>query len=108
MIRAFSLLSVIVISLTPTPLAAAENLVVTISNISPQSISSITVTSKNATEASITNVLSGGISGSSEGQMTIAHEPDDCVFNLKITFADGTIMDRNDIDLCQADGLVVE
>lgn len=93
--------AIVGITVLPPSAASAENLTIAITNNSNQAINSITATSKLAALASTTNVYSGD-------QITIAHEPDDCIFNLKITYADGVVMDRNDIDLCQADSVVVE
>jgi hypothetical protein len=88
--------------------ARADDLSVKLVNNTSSAISTVTATPKGASEPSNANVLAGEIAPSETGVMTVPHEADQCMFDLQITFGGGLIADRPDIDLCQADGIVIE
>jgi len=88
--------------------ANAEDLSVKLINNTDNAITSVTATPKGAPEPSTANVLAGDIAPTETGAMTIPRSEDQCLFDLQITFGEGVVADRPDIDLCQADGIVIE
>jgi hypothetical protein len=87
--------------------ALAEDLTIKLINEGGRAITSITATPVGGGDtATVAAQLQAA--DSEGGTMTIALEPEQCLFNLKMTFADGTVLDRPDVDLCQAEGLVIE
>jgi hypothetical protein len=96
------------LALTLAVSAYGDDLNVQLVNNTDKAITSVTATLKGATERSTANVLAGEIAPSETGAMTIPHAEDECLFDLQITFGEGAVADRPDIDLCQADGIVIE
>lgn len=54
------------------------------------------------------NLLTTTLSPSSSIEVTIPLGQDACVRNLRIVFADETVQERPDVDLCNMDGYLVE
>lgn len=98
----------IFLTLAWTVAAPADDLTVKLINNTGEAIMSVAATPQDAAEPSAANVLSGEVAASDEGMMTIPREAEECLFDLQIAFAGGTVSDRPDLDLCQADGIVIE
>jgi hypothetical protein len=102
-----AIFSFVLMALLAIP-AKAEELSVKLINSTDQAIASVTATPKGAAEPSTANVLSSAVAPSETGAMTIPRQEGECLFDLNITFASGATASRPDLDLCQADGVVME
>ena len=88
--------------------ACAASLSIKFTNMSGDSIETLTATSKDATEMSVQNILASPIASGEIGEATIEASENTCVFKLRFTFASGKTLERPDTDLCQTDSIVVE
>ncbi len=86
----------------------AAGLLIKFTNMSGDSIETLTATSKDAIEASAKNVLAGPIANGEIGEATIDAAENECVFTLGVTFSSGKTLERPDTDLCQTDSIVIE
>jgi hypothetical protein len=107
--RFHSALLIAVTGLAGAGPAGAEDITFQLNNMSEKSIVSLLATPKGESGVSETNLLQAGAVGPAEtGEVTIAAADAACVYNLKIGYGDGSVLERPDVDLCQTDALIIE
>jgi hypothetical protein len=97
-----------VIAFTTAAPGTAADVSIRFTNMSGDSITQLTATPQDASEASTQNILTSPIPNGASGQTSIRSQDGICVFTLTFTFASGKILNRPDTDLCQTDGIVIE
>jgi hypothetical protein len=50
---------------------------------------------------------SGGVAAAGTGAVNLGEVGQSCIYNLTIEYADGSVVDRPDVDLCNTDALIV-
>lgn len=89
-------------------LADADEVRFDLDNRSAQSVVGLYATPK-GTEPSQTNLLSAGaLAAATIGPVTLGEVDSVCVYDLVIEFADGSRLDRPDVDLCHTDVLEID
>lgn len=84
---------------------AEEDVHFTLTNTSAQAVTGFSAAVPGEPEVAL---LSGALDSGSSQEIIIAGGTAVCVRHLRITFADTTVQERSDVDLCNMDGYVIE
>jgi hypothetical protein len=95
------------LALSGTALAAAAA-PIQIDNRSGKAIAAIAASPKGEAAEPLALLGEAGIAAGEPGEIALPADTTECVFDLKIAFADGSRLERSDMDLCQTEVLIVE
>ncbi|MFL5259438.1 MAG: hypothetical protein ACJ8AS_06765 [Hyphomicrobiales bacterium] len=88
--------------------AAANELEFTLDNRSEQSVTGFYASPPGADLGTPVNLLAaGGVGAAATGAVDLGEVGGSCVYDLTIEYADGSRIDRPDVDLCNTDALIV-
>ena len=88
--------------------AWADEVTIQLDNESAKAVVGLYATPKDDSAASDTNLLAAGsVAAAATGEIAISMAAQQCVFDLRIAFEDGSASDRPDVDLCQTDALII-
>src|SRR5437870_2332469 len=88
--------------------AWADEVTIQLNNESAKTVVGLYATPKDNDGGSDANLLAAGsIAAAATGEIAITMAAQQCVFDLRIAFEDGSAIDRPDIDLCQTDALII-
>src|SRR5436309_1401602 len=88
--------------------ARADEVTIQLDNESAKTVVGLYATPKDNGVTSDTNLLAAGsLAAAATGEIAITMAAQQCVFDLRIAFEDGSAIDRPDVDLCQTDTLII-
>jgi hypothetical protein len=88
--------------------AAADALEFMLDNRSEQAVVGLYAAPPGADSGTPVNLLtSGGVGAAGTGAVNLGEAAGSCVYDLTIEYADGSRIDRPDVDLCNTDALIV-
>lgn len=90
-------------------MALADPVTVNFSNASASDVTELRLVSQTAPAAGESpNLLAGPLAVSQDIGVQVPVTEGDCLFTLKLTFANGRTQERADLDLCQSSDILIE